>query len=150
MNRKRPDNKPSSRVGRYWIHVLLVGVVVAECLTTVALHRSEQELRQAFETGDARQKVYALHILANRDEPTISDPEFTRRLTNSHEALVRELTVTRNFSRNHTGEEQREYMASLADPGEFIRCRVIMGGKVGEAGYVTPHRLRRFYGTLAD
>lgn len=50
-------------------HAVLVAVLVVECLSALARHRTQAELEAAWEGGTPRERLEALHVLTNRDEP---------------------------------------------------------------------------------
>ncbi|HUU82894.1 MAG TPA: hypothetical protein VM243_05250 [Phycisphaerae bacterium] len=133
---------------RYWLHGLLLGIVVAECATAWVLHQSDEELRGALERGTPFQQAFAVHVLSRRDDPQPPDEEVTRRMLASPSVLVREMTVTKNFRLDREDMGQSKYLESLEDPSERVRCEILRFS--GKGVRLTPEKLRRFYATLED
>jgi hypothetical protein len=103
--------------------VFLVGIEVLAWWTT---HRGELELERAAVSGTAEERVWALHILLQRDEPPRRDRSFVEGLLASEEPLVRELAMTSTVRRRGGRHAQKQHQAENTDPGEFLRGRYYM------------------------
>ena len=139
---------PPTWVRRYPLHVLLLIAIAGECLTAWALHRSAEEFRELLETGGPKQKVFAIHVLARRDDPQPPDEVLTRRMLNSPHALVREMTMTKNFRPDREDLGQSEHIASMEDSPERLRFEILRS--TGKGVHLTPEKLRQFYSSLEN
>lgn len=139
---------PSGWVPSYALHALLLIAIAGECLTAWALHRSTEEFRDLLETGGPKEKVFAIHVLARRDNPQPPDEALTRRMLNSPHALVREMTMTKNFRPDREDLGQSEHIASMENSPERLRFEILRSTGIGV--HLTPQKLRRFYSSLED
>ncbi|MBU0640728.1 MAG: hypothetical protein KKB50_17835 [Planctomycetes bacterium] len=143
MSAARPSK---SRAG--WLHAALLLVIVGECAVALVGHRSVDELKQVSETGTPTEKVYAIHILANRDEPQILTRDYMRSMLRLPDVLMHELAMTTNFSRLRPAYDQAAFVASLPEGGEKTRCRILLDSRLGLGGHLTPEKIRLFYDSL--
>ena len=148
---KAARSKPARQQRRshtYWLHALLLIVLVVECAVAVANHRSRSKLERDLQAGAPAAKVSALYVLTNRDTPQPAGPQFVRGLLASDETLVREWTMTTNFTRLGRPNMQRQYLASLGDSPEGIRCRFLYSHGIGKTPWITLPELRAFLDAL--
>lgn len=106
--------------------VCLVFLVGIEVLAWRTRHRGEEELERTAVSGTAEERVWALHILLQRDEPPRRDRSFVEELLASEEPLVRELAMTSTVRRRGGRHAQKQHQAKNDDPGEFVRGRYYM------------------------
>jgi hypothetical protein len=130
--------------------VLLVGLLVLvgiELLAWRTSHRGEEELERAAVSGTAGERVWALHILLQRDEPPQRDRSFVEELLASEEPLVRELAMTNTVRRRAGRHVQRQHQATSTDPGERLRGRYYMkkNGRPIKRSF-----LRQYFRSLGD
>ncbi len=101
---------------------LLLAVVAVEVGVWRAQHRTDAELRAAAQDVDPAVSLFALHVLANRDQTVPLQAQDVSALLASEHALVREFAMTWDGTR-HAGEElQRAYLEDTDDPAEVARC----------------------------
>jgi hypothetical protein len=98
---------------------------MAECAVFAHKHRTRSELEDDLQNGTPAEKVSALYLLTNRDTPDPVQPQFVRDLLASDEPLLREWTMTTNFTRLGRPTLQLKYLDSLGDSPEGIRCRFL-------------------------
>lgn len=106
--------------------ICLVAFAGIEVVAWRIVHRDEQELTRAAATGSAKERVWALHILLQRDDPPRRKDSFVEELLASEEALVRELAMTSTVRRRAGRGVQRRYLADLSDSEELVRGRYYM------------------------
>jgi hypothetical protein len=109
--------------------ILLICLVALAGLEVVAwqiTHRGGQELDRAAVSGTAEERVWALHILLQRDEPARRYESFVEGLLASDEELVRELAMTSTVRQRAGRLVQRRYLAGSPDSGESLRGRYYM------------------------
>ena len=136
-----------------WAHrsyVVLLAIVCAECVLAAALHRTAEELQSDLRTGTPRQKVYALFVLTNRGVPRDVGAESVRRRVNSDDGLVREWTMTTNFTRLGPTRAQETRLVVLGASPEGVRCRFLLKHREGQIQWMTLSDLRRFLGATMD
>ena len=102
------------------ILVLLLMVLALEVALGFLAHRSQEDLVHDALTAPPRQRAYAMHVLANRDQPEIYDAQDVRRLMADEEALLRELAMTYDFARSDGAALQREIL-DTQEVGERTR-----------------------------
>jgi hypothetical protein len=125
-------------------HAVFLAVVALECVTAGRWHQSSDALRRTLDTGTPRQRVYALFVLTNRDTPQTFDRDSTRRLLKSDAALVREWTMTANFTRPGPPLAQEAYNMSLGTAPHGIPCRFLLDYRPVVGSPMTLADLRRF------
>lgn len=146
----QPGTKPARGLKRLLPHAVLLLVIVAQIVLAVVWHQPREELLEISKNGTPREKVRAIHVLTNRNVPQILTKRYTRRLLRSPDVLVRELTMTTNFSRLRPEDEQRKHITAAADAHEAIRCDILLGSRLGRGGHLTPAKMREFYEALPD
>lgn len=91
------------------ILVALVALIAVEVLFGMLTHRSREQLEAALAAPeDARERMWALHVLANRDDPVIHTAEDVRSLLASGDPVLREFAMTYDFARADGAELQWE------------------------------------------
>jgi hypothetical protein len=125
-------------------HTLLLVVITLECVVAALRHQSDVAVRQALDNGTPHQRAAALFILTNRDTPPSVDREFLRHLLQSNAALVREWTMTANFTRLAAPLAQEAYIMSLGNSPEGVRCRFFLDYRPVVGTPLTLADLRRF------
>jgi len=104
----------------------LVALVGLEVFAWKIVHREEQELNRAAASGPAKERVWALHILLQRDEPPRRDQSFVEGLLASEEPLLREVAMTSTVRSRAGRRSQRQHLAASPDSGEALRGRYYM------------------------
>lgn len=137
---------------RCWIHALLLGVIVVQVAAARRSHLTDDELHAMRESGTPRERVLALHILANRDSPVEHDPKYVRRLLRRKQpALVHELAMTTNLMRFDSARRRRSVLIErLGDSPAGVRCRFLRDHRVGERNWITRSSLQRFLEALDE
>lgn len=88
--------------------LVCVAIVGLEFTWARVAHREEAELEAAARSEDVFERMFALHVLANRGEPRVFSPEFTAELLAESDPRLREFAMTRNFGRGAAAALQRE------------------------------------------
>ncbi len=132
------------------IHGLLLVVIAVEGLAALLLHRSDEQLGGMLESGTPKQKVYALYVLTNRDLPQGIDEAFTRSLLDCDEVLIREWTMTTNYTRLGQPRAQQAYIRSLGGSPEAYRCRFWKYYRVGLRHSMVLSEVARFIEAISD
>jgi hypothetical protein len=148
MMAKKRRLKPARRERRlpaYWLHAVLVLILGVECALAVASHRSRSELERDLQTAAPAQRVYALYVLTNRDTPQRVNPQL---LLDSDEPLLREWTLTTNFTRLARPTPQLKHLDSLGGSPEAIRSRFLFSHGIGKQPWITLPELRAFLDAL--
>lgn len=93
----------------------LLALIGLELLVGAFTHRTEAQLERAARasTGGApadvlRERMAAMHVLANRDAPRVYGAETVRELLASEEPVLREFAMTYLFSRADGAQVQRD------------------------------------------
>ena len=145
---KKARSKPAGRERRlpaYWLHTLLLLILGVECALGVANHRNRTKLERDLQTAAPAQKAYALYVLTNRDTPQRVDPQL---LLASDEPLLREWTLTTNFTRLARPTPQLRHLDSLGNSPEGIRSRFLFSHGIGKKPWITLPELRAFLDAL--
>lgn len=148
---KRSGSKasaPTSWMNAYRLHALLLLVLGLECAWALAHHRPTEQLENDLRAGTPADQVRALFVLTNRDVPRRVDRRFVNELLASDRAMLREWTMTTNFSRFGNGTLQRRYQASLGQSDEALRCRLLLTHQPGQLPWMTLTEVRAFLDTL--
>lgn len=102
-------------------HVLLAVIAAAIVGVQVATHHDRQDLEQLLAEGTPREKVYALHVLANRGSTPHTDRTwdrtFVQELMNHPDDLVADFAYTVDVSRMARPVWQQARVASRIDRG---------------------------------
>lgn len=106
---------------RGWL-ILLSVLVLAEVGLFGLWHRDSDELRAAAAEPVSPASLFALHVLANRDDTEPLDLARVRALLESEHAEVREYAMTWDGTRAAGEQLQRAYLEGLEDEGERARC----------------------------
>jgi hypothetical protein len=102
--------------------VILALVAALEVLFAVARHRPQAELLELAASGDAAERTFALHVLANRGDTLPLGAERIDALLASEHAVEREFAMTFDLTRTEGEARQRAYLEGLGDPDERARC----------------------------
>jgi hypothetical protein len=140
----------ASRLRACWLHVLLLAIIGVECLAAWINHRSDGELHRILDNGAPKQKVHALFVLTNRDTPQLLDQQSVRRILKSDDALLREWTMTANFTRQGPSLAQEAHIMSLGRSPAAIRCQFFLNYRPAVGSSPTLSDLRRFLDALGD
>jgi hypothetical protein len=152
MTGTRPAIGSGKRGGRlkYGWHFLLAAVIAAECLVAWIRHDTTEELRALRESGSPREKVRALFVLTNRDQPEVPDGQAIARSLRSDDPLVREWMMTPNFARHAPRDIYARYLASLSESAEALRCRFLLMHGIGQGRAMGLTDLRQFLAATRD
>ena len=90
--------------------VALAAVVSIEVAVWGVLHRSDEEVLRAADSGTPRERAFALHVLANRGDPVVFGQERVAELLEGSDELLRELAMTYSFARVGDDVVQRAYV----------------------------------------
>ncbi len=116
-------------------HVVLLGIVVLQLVGWAASHQDEEARREAYATGDTQERVWALHVLANRGEIDSEDfsVQWMRELLKEEDLLVREMAFTYDLARIRPPGVQQAYFGDHQglDRSHFVRSYLIQQRKVG-------------------
>ena len=105
----------------------LVATLAVELVVWQVRHRSAEELWRDFQTGASGERVEALFVLTNRDQPHGFDQRFVQELLRSEPVSVRELAMTHNLTRHSGKKAQESYLeSSRPSPDEIVRCRFFL------------------------
>ncbi len=85
--------------------LVIVGLEFTWARTT---SRTEAELEAAALSEDVPERMFALHVLANRGAPRVFPTEFAKELLAESDPRLREFAMTRNFGRGSAAALQRE------------------------------------------
>ncbi len=127
-----------------WPHALLLVVIGLECSVAALRHQSDAALRHTLDNGTPPQRTTALFILTNRDTPPPVDRDFVQHLLKSDSGLVREWTMTGNFTRLAATRAQEAHIMSLGNSPEGVRCRFFLDYRPVVGATLTLADLRRF------
>jgi len=120
---------------RWRPHLILVSLLVLQLLTWAVLHRSDEEILDAWESGTTRQRLDAFHVMTNRGtlDPARFDEAFVRGLLDDPEARVKELAFTNEVCKFHVPELQTRYVYDFSggDLAHAWRSYVLHRRKVG-------------------
>jgi hypothetical protein len=131
-------------VRQLWPHAALLVIIVLETALAALRHQSDAALRDTLDNGSPRERAEALFILTNRDTPPPVDREFIQRLLKSDVPLVREWTMTANFTRLAPPQAQEAHIMSLGDSPEGVRCRFLLDYRPVVGTTMSLADLRRF------
>lgn len=133
----------------YWLHLLLAAVIVAEFAAARLAHKTDADIDALIQSGDAREKAYALHVKSNRGEP-----RFTRRdvlpMLRADERLVRELMMTTNMMRFRIERIRRREIARWEDRIARDRANFLLDHRIRKVSAMTLAELEAFLDTTAD
>jgi hypothetical protein len=133
-----------------WPHASLLVLIALECLIAALRHQSDAALRHTLDNGTPRQRAAALFVLTNRDTPVPVDRDFIQHLLKSDAALVREWTMTANFTRLGAPRAQEAHIMSLGSAPEGLRCRFFLDYRPVVGATLTLADLRRFLDAARD
>jgi hypothetical protein len=139
-----------SHLRTYAPHAVLLAVIGLQCAIAGLWHQSNDALRHTLESGAPRQRVYALFVLTNRDTPRELDRESVRRLVKSEDPLVREWTMTANFTRLSPPLAQEAHIMSLRGSPEAVRCQFFLNYRPVVGAPLALGDLRRFLDASQD
>jgi hypothetical protein len=129
----------------------LLLVLAGECWVARRDHRTIDQLQQALTDATPREQVFALYIIANRDQPEDYDRRSLRRLLRADNVLLRELMMTPNMMRFGAISLRRRFIEErLADPVEIFRSEFLLKYRVGNSTPITLEDLRRFLDATRD
>ena len=151
MKAKTTSQKPARREPwwrAYRLHALLVLGLCLECALAASRHRTDHQVRRDLESGTPAEKVCALYLLTNRDLPQAAEPQFVRSLLASEETLIREWTMTSNFTRLGRPTAQRQYLNAIGESPEGIRCRFLFSHGIGKTPWITLPEVAAFLDAL--
>ena len=129
MRPRDPGTNRRAGAGRSAEIALLVGLLLllaGEAAVYVGLHRTTSECEEILEVGSPEARAAAVNVLANRPGGRAVDAEMIRRLLDSGEPLLRELTVTDTVTRGGDLRLQRAYLEGLPEGGEKVRAGFFM------------------------
>jgi len=126
------------------LHILLLAILIGELLAARINHRAQPELQALLDSGPSRQRAYALFVLTNRGPVQPPDRETIRKLLQSDEVLLREWTMTANFTRFAPPLVQESHIGSLGGSGEAVRCRFWLYYRPAGGSLITLADLKRF------
>ena len=152
MTETRPAIEQGRRGGRLrcgW-YFLLAAVIAAECMVAWIRHDTTEELRALRDSGSPREKVYALFVLTNRDQPEVPDGRAIGRSLRADDPLVREWMMTPNFARHAPRDIYAHYLASLPESPEALRCRFLLTHGIGQGRAMGLADLRQFLAATRD
>ena len=109
----------------------------------------DADIDALIQSGDAREKAYALHVKANRGEP-----RFNRRdvlpMLRADEPLVRELMMTTNMMRFRIERIRRREIAGWEDRIARDRANFLLDHRIRKVSAMTLAELEAFLDTTAD
>jgi len=117
-------------------HLACALLLIAQCVVWALLHRTEAELESAARVGDARSRIAALHVLANRGEPAPGrfGEEFVAALLEEEDDLLRDYAFTTDVAKHAEPRLQYGALKELAtrpeDPA-FWQAFVLHRRKIG-------------------
>jgi len=141
---------PQRRSPGYWLHAALLLILAIECAVAIAGRRSRAGLERDLQSGTPAAKAYALFVLTNRDTPRPPDAQFVSDLLDSGDPLLREWTMTTNFTRLTGSTMQRTYLDSLGDSPQGLRCRFLLTRGIGQTPWMTLPELAEFLDALEE
>lgn len=81
-------------------HLFLTAILAIEVLLATGMHQGEDELRAQAEHGDTHERIWALHVLANRDPAGMGlDDDGIQELLNDDDPLVVDFAFTIDICR---------------------------------------------------
>lgn len=130
---------------RAWLpHAVLAMLIGLEVAAFGVLHRTMSDLEALLESGTPRERVYALHVLANRGQP----PRFSRRdlaeWFETQPPLVAELLMTHNFARFAGPRIRQRYIDEQADAADAARAEFWFQRQVSQRDWITLEELGDF------
>jgi hypothetical protein len=141
---------------RWGAHLGLLALMGAQCLVAVAVHQDAEELARAAAEGTGRERVAAMHVLANRGEPdpALYTDQRVKELMGDPDPLVVDFLYTVDicrFSRPRTAPVWQNRIVNKMermprDPGELAdlwRRFVIYRRKVGDIRLGSLRRLEQ-------
>ncbi len=141
-------------------HLVLSALLVLELLLAFSQRRSAEELWREAEEGTPRERVAALHVLANRgSDPAAGgvDAELARALLDGEEPLLADFAFTTDICRLIGLEPLEEHLAQRKRGGlpfeawlrRFLLHRRKVGGPaLGAVGRLKHHEVRWFLDAL--
>ena len=136
-------------------HLLLLAVLAVEALAWTGWHQGEEQLEVQAESGTPAERVWALHVLTNRDpDHRRFRNTYVRGLLNDPDPLVVDFAFTIDLCRiQHIGQEMRitrrlkDEGSSVMPPRDAVedwwRRYVFYRRKVGGRRYGGAMRLQR-------
>ena len=132
---REPAGRRAAR--RFVPHALLLLIAAAELIAGLAARPDDGELRRLAAEGTPREKVGAFFLLTNRDEPPPLPAAELERILREEPPLLREWTMTSNFTRFGHDRLLRTYIQSTAGTPHGERCRFWNDHRVGRYGWIT-------------
>ena len=110
---------------------VLVGIIVIQFAVARFLHRSEEQLWRTWAEGSSLERVAALHILSNRDQPPEFGEDFALVMVRSDRVLIRELAMTTHVTRLTGDAIQRSFLQSPMNLRQRERCKFVLTKEEG-------------------
>lgn len=129
---------------------LLAALIAAEAILATLSYRPVEKLRSVLETGTPGERVEALFILTNRGGDLPGEMTDATALLASPEPLLREWTMTSNFTRLSSPDAQTAYLASRPDDSETRCMRFLLSYRVGTADWMTLDEAREYMDRCLD
>ena len=123
------NRKPVDAIRRPELLILLalIATLAVELVVWRSRHRSSDELWRNYQTGTSSERVEALFVLTNRDQPQGFDQRFVEELLRSEQVALRELAMTHSLTRHSGTKAQEDYLeSSRPSRDEVIRCRFFL------------------------
>ncbi|MBN1826687.1 MAG: hypothetical protein JW958_10500 [Candidatus Eisenbacteria bacterium] len=138
----RIEERGRSAPRRFFPHIALLLIALFEVVFGVAARPGDADLSRLAREGTPREKVSAIFIRTNRDVPAPISAEELGRVLAEEPRLVREWTMTSNFSRFGHEKRLHAYADSLSETPHGARCRFLLNHRVGS--FVWDHGVIRY------